>query len=178
MSINLNLLFITVVVVLILCVASGYKKGAVKEIIAMVSLLITSIVVILLANGVSSYVDGKIFNVILVVILLAVVGLVRHLLGVVFFSAKLIAKLPIVSWLDKLLGIAVGVAETVLLLWTLYTFIMLMDLGTIGQMLLQSTQDSKILTWFFEHNYLAGLVEQLGAKVSTLQLDQYLQLLQ
>ncbi len=175
---SLNLLLIIVAAVLIFCVVGGYNKGAVKEIISMVSLLITSVVVILIANGVTSYVDGKIFNVILVVLLLAVIGIVRHLLGVVFFSAKLLSKLPIVSWLDKVLGVAVGAVETVLLLWTLYTFVMLMDLGAIGQMLLEYTQDSRILTWFFEHNYLASLVEQFGAKISSLHLEQYMQLLQ
>lgn len=175
---SLNLLLIAVGVVMILCILDGYNKGAVKEIISMVTILITSIVVILLANGVSSYIDGKVINVILVVLLLAVIGIVRHLLGIVFFSAKMIAKLPIVSWLDKVLGVAVGIIETVLLLWTLYTFVMLMDMGAIGQIILGYTQDSKILTWFFEHNYLASLVEQLGAKIDSLQLGQYIQQLQ
>ena len=175
---SLNLLLIVVAAVMVLCIVSGYNKGAVKEIISMISLLITSIVVILLANGVSSYIDGKVINVILVVLLLTVIGIVRHLLGVVFFSAELIAKLPIVSWLDKVLGVVVGIIETILLLWTIYTFVMLMDMGAIGQIILEYTQDSKILTWLFEQNYLASLVEQLGAKIDSLQLTQYIQQLQ
>lgn len=174
----MNVLLIVAVAILVMCVVSGCKKGAVREIIAMVSLLITSIVVILIANGVNSYFDGKIFNIILVILLLTVIGTVRHLLGIVFFSAKVISKLPIVSWVDKILGLAVGVAEAVLLLWTLYTFVLLMDLGSIGKLILEETQNSSILTWFFEHNYLAALVKQLGAQITSWGLEQYLQLLQ
>ena len=163
---NFNILLLIVAVIMIFNIAEGYKKGMVRELISFVSLIITCIVVVLLGNAFTSYVDGEIFNIIVVVILLCLIGIVRHLLGIVFFSAKVISKLPIVSWADKLLGIVFGVLETVLLLWTLYVFIMLLDLGTIGQLVLDNTQSSQILSWLYQNNYLAYIIESISSQIS------------
>lgn len=163
---NLNLMMLIVLIVMICSMVDGYKRGMVREIISFVSLIITCVVVVLLANALNSYFDGNIVNLIIMILLLCLIGIVRHLLGVVFFSAKVISKLPIVSWVDKLLGIVVGILETVLILWTIYTFIMLMDLGMIGQQILEYTEESQVLTWLFQNNYLAYLVEQISAQIT------------
>lgn len=157
----MNLLLICAIILLVFNVVSGYKKGMVRQVISLISLVVLCTVAVLIANGLNSYYDGKILNVVIVILLLVVLGIAHHFLGVVFFSAKMISKLPVVHWLDKLLGIVSGALETVLLLWTLYTFAMMMDLGMIGQLILNYTAENKILLWFYQHNYLAYLVEQL-----------------
>ena len=157
----MNLLLICVIILLVFNIVSGYKRGMVRQVISLISLIVLCTVAVLIANGLNSYYDGKILNVIVVVLLLVIIGIARHLLGVVFFSAKMISKLPIVHWLDKLLGIVSGALETVLILWTLYTFVMMMDLGMIGQLIINDTAESSILTWFYRNNYLAHLVERL-----------------
>ena len=129
---NLNLLLIITAVILLCMVVDGYKKGMVRSLISLISLLITCVVLFLLGNALSSYFDGRFFNVIITLLLLAAIGLVHHLLNVVFFSAKVISKLPIVHSLDKLLGIGVGILETVLIVWTIYAFDIFRDLGTLG----------------------------------------------
>lgn len=161
----MNLMLIIVAIFLLCKMVDGYKKGMVKEIISFVSLIILCIVLALIANGVSSYFDGQFAKLIVVLFLLIALGVVHHLLGVLFFSAKLISKLPIVHWLDKVLGIVVGVLETVLILWTIYTFIMLLDLGAIGQQILIYTEESEILLWLYQHNYLAYLLQQISAEI-------------
>lgn len=162
---NLNLLLIITAVILLCMVVDGYKKGMVRALISLISLLITCVVLFLLGNALSSYFDGRFFNVIITLLLLAAIGLVHHLLNVVFFSAKVISKLPIVHSLDKLLGIVVGILETVLIVWTIYAFDIFRDLGTLGQVIVDYTRDSKILTCLYENNYLAYLIEQLGQKL-------------
>lgn len=160
----MNILLIVMGIILICCMVDGYKKGMVKSIISFVSLIVLCIVVALIGNGLQSYFNGEFLNLAIMVLLLCVLGIVHHLLGLVFFSAKMISKLPIVHSLDKLLGVVVGILETVLILWTIYTFIMMLDMGMIGQQLLEYTRESSILTWFYEHNHLAYWVEQLGAQ--------------
>lgn len=164
---NLNLLQIIVAVILVCMVMDGHKKGMVKSLISLISLLITCVVLFLIGNALSSYFDGRFFSMILTLLLLAAIGLVHHLLNVVFLSAKLIVKLPIVHSLDKLLGIVVGILETILIVWTIYSFNVFRDLGTLGQVLVDYTRDSKILTYLYENNYLAYLIEQLGQKFPT-----------
>lgn len=167
---EINILLLIVAVFMICKICDGYSKGMVKEIISFISLIVLCMVVVLAANGLNSFYDGEILNVIVMVLLLAVLGIVHHLINVVVAPAKLLAKLPIVKSLDKLLGVVVGIAETVLILWTIYIFVMMMDLGAIGDFILQSTADSPLLTWFYEHNQLAGWIEilsvELGAKLN------------
>ena len=55
--------------------------------------------------------DKEIAQVVKMVAVLLAVCLVYRLVNVLFTSLQLIAKLPIVRWLDKVLGIAVGFAE-------------------------------------------------------------------
>ena len=167
---NLNLLLIIVLIVMICSMVDWYKKGMVRSLITFISLIITCVVVVLLGNAINYYFDGNIINVIILVFMLCLIGIVRHLLGVVFFSAKVISKLPIVHWLDKLLGIVVGILETVLILWTIYTTIMFMDLGIVGQQILDLTQESQFLSWLYQNNYLAYLVERISSEITFLPL--------
>ena len=158
-ELNINILFLAAAAAAIIKMIDGYKKGMVKEIISLVSMVVLSVVAALVAYGVSSYYDGKVFNVVLVGFLLILLLAAHHLLGLVFFSAKLIAKLPVVHFINKLLGLVFGAFEVVLLLWTLYAFVMMMDMGAIGQLILSYTEDSPVLLWIYRHNYLARWIE-------------------
>lgn len=152
---NVNIMFVAAVLAVLVKMVDGYKKGVVKEVVSLVSMIVLCIVAALAAYGVNSYHDGKVFNVAVVVVLLLLILTVHHLLGLVFFSAKMFAKLPIIHFVDKLLGIVFGAFEIVLVLWTIYAFLMMMDIGAIGQHILKYTEESAVLTWIYQHNYLA-----------------------
>ena len=154
-GVSINLMLIIVIIAVLFKIVDGRRKGMVKEVISLITMLVLSIFAALAAYGLSSYHDGKVFNVIVVVILLFLLMIVHHALSLFFFSAKLISKLPIVHFADKLLGIVFGVFEVVLVLWTLYAFIMMMDIGPIGQIVLSYTEESSIMQWIYRHNYLA-----------------------
>lgn len=161
----MNILAIVVLIVLLWKITQGYKRGMVKEIISFVSLIVLCIVAALIVNGMQSYMEKQFVGVVIAVLLLCVVGIVHHLLGVVFFSAKLISKLPVIHWVDKLLGVVVGVLETVLILWTVYLFIMKSGLGMLGQQILVYTQENPILSWLYRYNFLAMWVEEILSKI-------------
>lgn len=163
---NLNIMFIIVVIAIICKMADGYKKGMVKEIVSLVSMIVLCLVAALIANGIHSYVDGKFFNVVIAVVLLSALGIVHHLLSLVFFSAKMLAKLPVVHFVDKILGVVFGAVEVILILWTIYTLIMMMDIGVTGQVILAYTDDNPILLWIYQHNYLAYWIERLQKEFS------------
>lgn len=154
-GLGINVMLVIVALAVILKMADGYKKGVVREVISLISMVALCVVAALIAYGVKGYHDGKVFHVVLAVILFILVMAAHHLLGLVFFSAKLFSKLPIVHTLDRLLGIVFGIFEVVLLLWTVYAFIMMMDMGAIGQAILAYTEENALLTWIYQHNYLA-----------------------
>lgn len=85
---SINILLIIVILAAIGKMVSGYKNGMVKEIISLVSLVILCAVVALIANGIGSYHSGRIFNLIIVIVLLAAIGILHHVLNVVFFSPR------------------------------------------------------------------------------------------
>ena len=173
---TINFLLLIVLGVALIKLIDGYKKGIIKEIISLVSLLVLCAVVALVAGGISCYQDKKILHVVVAFLLLGVLGVVHHLLGVVFFSAKMISKLPVVHFADKLLGAVFGVFEVLLVLWTIDTLVAMMDLGAFKTMYLSYTSDSELLTWFFEHNYLRYFVEQLIPDVDLRSLSELLEM--
>ena len=173
---TINFLFLIVLGVALIKLIDGYKKGIIKEIISLVSLFVLCAVVALVAGGISCYQDKKILHVVVAFLLLGVLGVVHHLLGVVFFSAKMISKLPVVHFADKLLGAVFGVLEVLLVLWTIDTLVAMMDLGAFKTMYLSYTSDSELLTWFFEHNYLRYFVEQLIPDVDLRSLSELLEM--
>ena len=170
---TINFLLLIVLGVALIKLIDGYKKGIIKEIISLVSLFVLCAVVALVAGGISCYQDKKILHVVVAFLLLGVLGVVHHLLGVVFFSAKMISKLPVVHLADKLLG---AVLEVLLVLWTIDTLVAMMDLGAFKTMYLSYTSDSELLTWFFEHNYLRYFVEQLIPDVDLRSLSELLEM--
>lgn len=161
----MNILAIIVLIVLLWKITQGYKRGMVKEIISFVSLIVLCVVAALIVNGMQSYMEKQYVGVVIAILLLCVVGIVHHLLGVVFFSAKLISKLPVIHWTDKLLGMVAGVLETVLILWTVYLFVMKSGLGMLGQQILVYTQENPILSWLYRYNFLAIWVEEILSKI-------------
>ena len=164
----MNIMVIIVLFLLVFKIVDGFKKGMVKEIISLVSLLIMCVVVVLIGAGLHSYMEKKVLGIVITVLLLSLVGIAHHLLKVVFFSAKVISKLPIIHTGDKLLGMVVGALEVLIMLWTLYTFIMYFELGMIGSLIIEYTEQSKLLTFVYEYNLLApivsGVVSELAQK--------------
>lgn len=166
----MNVMLVIVVVCVLFKIADGYKKGMVKEIISLVTLTVIGIMVVLISRGLHSYMEKEIVGVIIAVVLLALLGIVHHLLGVVLFSAKMIAKLPVVHWANKILGAVFGALEIILILQIVYVFIMYFGLGMIGQQILEYTKESVVLAKVYQYNIVAKFVENLMGQLPILML--------
>jgi len=164
----MNWLLIIVAVILVWRIAEGVRRGMVKEIISFVSLIVLCLVVGLLGTALSKYMEKDIVSMIVAVILLLLLLIAHKLLGIVFFSAKLVAKLPVIHSADKLLGAVIGVLETVLILWTIFTLVMTFDLGVMEQFVIDYTNQSGILTFFSRYNLLQNLVDFVATKLNLL----------
>ena len=94
---------------------ASFKKGMVQELISLVAMAVAGVCVVLILGAVGSYMDKEIGNVVQMIAVLIVVCLVYRLVNILFTSLQLIAKLPIVKSVDKLLGLIVGFAEAALI---------------------------------------------------------------
>jgi len=158
----MNLATIIVLAVMLLKAMQGYKRGMVREVISFITLIVMSILVVLLSFALKSYMQKEIIGVIMAFLLLGILGIAHHFLGIFFFSAKMLSKLPVIHWIDKLLGFAIGMLGTVLIVWTIYAFVRIYGLGMIGQMILAYTEESPFLVWLFQNNLLFGWIEKIS----------------
>lgn len=164
----MNWLVVILALVLLWRMVEGYKRGMVKEIISFVSLIILCVAGALLGSALTHYFEQDIVSMAVAILLLLILCIAHRILSLFFFSAKLVSKLPVIHSLDKLLGVVIGALETVLLVWTGYTLLVTVDTGHIGERIFAYVQDSQILSFFYEHNMLAGLVEAVMDKIVTL----------
>lgn len=100
-----------VAVIFIWRMIAGAKKGMVKELISLIAMVVAGFCVILIVGALNSYFDQKIGQVVQFICVLFAVCLVYRLVSVLFTSLKLISGLPVICWLDKLLGIVLGFVE-------------------------------------------------------------------
>jgi uncharacterized membrane protein required for colicin V production len=158
----MNLVFILFLVLFIVKIAQGFKRGLVKEIIALITLLVLCVIAGLIGYGLRSYVQENYLGLVITVVLFVAVFIAHHLLGLVLFPLKLFSRLPVIHTLDRLLGVVFGIVETVLLIWLVYTLTMEGYLGVNGTLIVEQTAENPILTWIYEHNYLAMIVEKFS----------------
>ncbi|MGN0387119.1 MAG: CvpA family protein [Lachnospiraceae bacterium] len=158
----MNWLLIIIAVLLIWRVAEGIHRGMIKELISFISLAFLCVAAILVWNILTNYMQKDIFKIIVAVLLLLILLIAHKVLGLVFFSAKLVSHLPVIHSADKLLGALIGVLETVLIVWILFTFSDRM--GTFGDIIIESAGQYKFTRVLYDHNLLQTLLGNVFKK--------------
>ena len=114
------LLIIGAVVILAAGAARGWNKGFVKEAEGLVAAICAAAALALIGSlargGMTEHVGSKA----LAIALLIVLGALYSLCRIVFLSLRLFAGLPVIRYLDSVLGIAAGVAKSYLLLYIVF----------------------------------------------------------
>ncbi len=96
-------------------IIAGFRKGMVQEIISLIAMAVAGICIFLIMGAIGNYLNQEIGKMIQVIVALLVVCLVYRLVHTLFVSLELISKLPLIKWVDKLLGAVVGCVEAVLI---------------------------------------------------------------
>lgn len=151
---------ITLIIVFLIIIGKayfGFKKGMTKEISGLISwiliLFIMSIVIMLYTSFFANEAGNTIFSVIILVAIAILSGIIRLVLKPV----KLISKLPLFHFADQLLGLVIGAAEGLLIVWLLYVLNEGGVFGGFGDLIRSDTAASEILSYIYEYNYLAKL---------------------
>lgn len=153
----MNITLIIVLVIFILTIVHGYKKGMTKEISGLVSWAVTLFVMSLIIMLYTSFRANEGKNMVVTIIILVAVALVNGVIRLFLKPIKLVAKLPILKFLDQLLGIVIGVAEGFLIVWLMYVLNESGLFGRFGEMIITDTSRSQILSLIYEYNYLARI---------------------
>ena len=161
----MNILLIVLVLIMIWRIAMGMNRGGVRETIAFVNVIFAALVLGLVSMVINAYHAGNYIGIALFVIAIVAVSVIYSILKIVFFSAKVISKLPVVSSADKLLGLLIGVAETLIIYWAMCCVFLYVDLGVLEEQLMLMIRESAVLTGLYEYNLLGVLMDMLKAKL-------------
>ena len=152
MSINLTLIVVGIIAVFELI--KGFKRGMVKEIAGFIALVITLFVGALLIMLISSFQDGETKNTIIAAILLVAIGLVYGIVNLVLKSVKALAKLPVISVADSVLGLILGAGKAIMIVWIAFLIVSEGFFPSFSTKVMEDVSGSQVLTWLYENNFL------------------------
>lgn len=150
----MNLTLIIVFLIFILAMIHGFKKGMTKEISGLISWAVTLFVMSLVIMLYTSFRANESKNMVFTMIILVTVAAVNGIIRLFLKPIKLVAKLPVIKFLDQVAGVVVGVAEGFLIVWLMYVLNESGIFGTFGEMIKVDTAKSQILSLIYEYNYL------------------------
>ncbi|MDO4284887.1 MAG: CvpA family protein [Eubacteriales bacterium] len=117
MNIYSVIILIVAVIVLMSCMTHGFHKGLVHEMDALFSLTAAALCITLIAGTVSGLLEQQLSSFFIGLVLLAAVVFLYKIFHLLFSSIGIIVRLPVIRWLDKGLGLFVGLAEGFVLLY-------------------------------------------------------------
>ncbi|HIY61725.1 MAG TPA: CvpA family protein [Candidatus Eisenbergiella pullistercoris] len=152
---NINLLLPLLVLLAAWRAWRGCKNGFAEEVYRLISLIAALLVLALLLMAVASFRENDIKNGVIAVALLLIAGILLHLFGIIMKSLKAIARLPVISLLNSLLGLAAGIAEIIIAAWIMYCIIQNFPTGGFGDQIMTWTQESEWLTKLYDANRIS-----------------------
>ena len=161
----MNILLVVLAVILIWRVSAGMKRGVVRETIAFVNVIFAALVLGLVCMIFNAYHAENYLGIVLLMVGIVALSIIYSLLKIVFFSAKVVSKLPVVSSVDRLLGLVIGVAETLIIFWAMCCVFMYVDLGVLEEQIMMMVGNSELLTWLNQYNLLGVLLDTIKTKL-------------
>lgn len=107
------------------------------------------------AGYISGYLANSVINILGFLILFAIVFAVLHIITA---WLDLVARLPILSGINKLAGAALGAAEGLFLLWLLCLLLMVFSGTQAGMNLIAQIERSTWLSYLYSHNLLSDIM--------------------
>lgn len=150
---NLNVTLLAVVILMVWMMIRGFKKGMAKELSGLVALFAAFVVLALGIMLVASFSEGEMTNTLYSVILLVVFGLAYGIVKFILRSAKAVSSLPIIHFVDSVLGIGVGLCKAVLFIWIFFMLCAGNYLGTISSRVQQDIAENTFLKLLYEFNF-------------------------
>ena len=127
---DINILFIIVVVILGVGTIWGWKRGLLESVIRIISCVLGVLVLIVLAKGIGSFIQKSYVQVIMALVLLVAIRMIHRIMKFLTDTFKLVRAIPVGKLADKLAGAVLGLVEAVLIIWLGFLLVGIFD--TIG----------------------------------------------
>ncbi len=153
-NLGINVTMILAIVILIAAAIKGWKLGLVQEIVSLVSLVALVGVLLLLVTGVKDFFDGQYMSVIFILVLLFIVGIATKIGTLVVKLTKSVVKLPVLSIINKLSGILVGLVEGVVFIWVAMTVMIFFEDNAVSQFFITQVSENAFLHYLYNVNVI------------------------
>ncbi len=158
-SLEINILFVIVVAVLAVGTLWGWQRGLLEGIIRIVSGILGVIVLVIVAKGAGNFMQGSYGGVVMALILLAAIRMIYRIVRLVTDSLKLVRALPVGRLADKIAGAALGLVESVAVIWLAFILIGSFDWFHLNTWIQEQVAESKLLTLLYFSNYIVVLLK-------------------
>lgn len=227
---NINYLFVATVLLFLICIVNGYRKGFLRIVISLLGIILAIVAVTFVSPHISDYLinhtktydvvkqkvidvfqddNSKLDNSIpenqtltiesydlpdiikntliknntsemyqslmvtifedyiagylakIIINAISFIGLFLMLmifLWFVLFSADIIAKIPIISGVNKILGAVAGLIKALIIVWIFFFVVLIFFGNNIGNVMIAEVRDSVFLTMLFNLNVLLQLI--------------------
>ena len=158
---DINILFIIVIAILGIGVIWGWKRGFLESLIRIISCILGILVLIVVAKGIGSFMQKSYVQVVMAFALLAAIRLIHKIMRFLTDSFKLVRAIPIGKLADKFAGAALGLAESVLIVWLGFLLLGVFDTLGLNAWVLEQVEQSRFLTIMYHSNYLIALLQKV-----------------
>jgi len=171
----MNIVFFVVLLLLLGGGVKGYKRGMVEELNKAVALILSLAAIAMFIFTVKGYLDHETVRTVLGIVCLTIAVLVYRITDFVLSSLRMISSAPVIRGVNKLLGLALGAAEGVVLVWAVFIVIVAFEFGGVSSFILDRVRENPFLVFLFRNNYLARLMSSVLPAISAFaQLEEIL----
>ena len=155
------IVLIIVALIYIWRIFQGSRNGLIDEVGALLDIIIVSFAVVAGIVVIESILGKNLIGFLVAGIILLVILLARKLFRLIFCSLGLIAKLPLLNGLNKLLGTIAGIAEATAVVWVGFAVISCLRIPINGEPLVSLITTNRFLDFLYRHNMLYNLIQRI-----------------
>lgn len=158
---EINILFVTVVIVFGAGTIWGWKRGLLESVIRIVSCILGILVLVVMAKGIGSFLQKSYVKVIMALFLLLAIRMIYRLMKFLTDTFRLVRAIPVGKLADKLAGAVLGLIEAIFVVWFCFLLIGVFDVMNLNAWVLQQVEQSRFLTMLYYSNYLIELLKNV-----------------
>ncbi|MBR5360486.1 MAG: CvpA family protein [Lachnospiraceae bacterium] len=117
------LIYVIAALIIIWRISVSFKRGLVQELSNTIAILIVLGVGYALKNIIFGFIDKRFGTIVIYIGYLALLLLIYKIVSFIFASLKIFARLPVIKFIDKLLGAILGAVEGAAIVLFLIWFI-------------------------------------------------------
>ena len=157
----MNLLTIIIGIIIILYLINGARTGLVDEVVHIISTILGLLVIFILAKGIGNFVQKSYENVLIALILLVVIRIINRIIKLITDSLELASKLPVINWMNHLLGAILGIFRACCLIWILFIVFGVINFMNINEWIQTQVAQNIILSTIYKTNIFVPLLKML-----------------